>query len=1640
MCSPTSGANSPDGDALHFRMINAKVTPMSASTSVNSNAFNFSSYVQHGVDPRTGQYTISLALPEIKSSSLAGPAMPLTLGFSPMNTLDVGFGVGWTLNLTEYDVRRRILSLGSGETFKVIGSGTQPTIAEKKLDTFHFHDEGDVLRVVHRSGTMEVLKRPMGTLRFARPEKVVGADGRALTLHYTTFGGEERLESIHDDTHELLRIERDNVTERVHVLIFPGEGPEGDPIARFTLHLDGQSRVNKVELPEGGASWRLAYKNIRGFHCLDEVWTPAGAHEVITYGDDGHRFPGDERDPIPRVTRHEVDPGFEQAPLIVEYSYSGTNFLGYGALTGWDPDGLDNLYNVTDDTFSYDTTTTLLSGSKPKRVVRRTYNRFHLLSEESTTQGNCRKRLVTNYFCDLPENRHKPLSEQPPYCQLPMQVDTHWELTDDSRISRTETSSKQFDEHGNLTEEVNTDGTREVTEYYPAEGESDLCPRDPDEFVPTVKSRTIYPADTGHGTAPIVRTDYTYRDMPTLPWDYGTYFLAEVSQVLSVDQGEELKRTETVYYDDVDDPLRFARKRTSTETINDTKSVTAFSYERRLSEVAGEEVLETTETLTGFDGNSQTITAQLSLRSGQPRVMRGLEGIEVRRSYDTLNRITSETISPGTEFVASFTHAYHLVGGDGDPQAWKISTDLKGVQTMTRMDGLSRTVLERRQDVDAAFAAGRSIANAPFRDTYRAHYNDRGDLESETHIDWLIDEDKPLTTTYDYDDWGEDVRTTRPDGVVEVSERTPFGEDGPIERTWLESARDPVQKTQLRVHYYNHFGKVHTEEHLDDGGNVVFSLQHVFDGLGQSIEQHEQFDGQERITKTTYDALRRVTATTLPNGATVGRLFAAHSGDEHPVELRVKPANVNLPEVVVGTQTFDGLERLVSRTVGGRTEGFDYEGGRLLPKSRTTAAGKLIELTYEEQLGEAPREIIAPDDRATFTYDKRSGAMLGADNERGHRGYLYSLTGELIQEKWQIGEQEPYVSDYNTSRMGRSISRHDQLPGTSRQSVTTTSHYDDAGRLERTEQGVVRAQIEYDELGRVQRTTTRNLLSRQILVKELGYDSLSREVLRTLRVDGQVFQVSQEWQGDGQLSRRTLKQDGRTHLDESFFYDRRSRLQRHACEGDQLPQDRRGNAISSQVFIYDDLDNITQCTTFYADGSNDIAVHGYSTVDPCQLISITHKHDSYPTLEEFTYDEDGNLCNDPDGHALSYDSLGRLLSMGGTDGTLHYHYDGHGELAGVLRSDGTQTLRFYQGYQLSHEVSGETVTHVLHADDIPLAYSAGDEITKTRLLLTNAVATVIAEARQSEVVTAAYTAYGESDGTLAFLLGFNAEPQQQGWYMLGRGYRAYSPYLKRFNRPDSESPFGEGGLNPYIYCQGNPVRFHDPSGHIVRETPEYYYPPPPPPPPPKPKKQGGGWMKWLGVAVAAVFMVYSAVTMPWSLGVSAPAMVTAIKGLALQGAALAMQVVGTVTEDPTLQMITMIGGMAAGIYGGILTAKGAAAGAAIIKSQKAASMNPVLHGKPRIVDPAGKANIPPPVAPSTNASKPLPTLINTDYLDPVPTIFPRANSTPLFRSRIPINRYADAFTSAPRLTFLNQSSLTTQRWVPGLRGFTQHTF
>lgn len=108
------------------------------------------------------------------------------------------------------------------------------------------------------------------------------------------------------------------------------------------------------------------------------------------------------------------------------------------------------------------------------------------------------------------------------------------------------------------------------------------------------------------------------------------------------------------------------------------------------------------------------------------------------------------------------------------------------------------------------------------------------------------------------------------------------------------------------------------------------------------------------------------------------------------------------------------------------------------------------------------------------------------------------------------------------------------------------------------------------------------------------------------------------------------------------------------------------------------------------------------------------------------------------------------------------------------------------------------------------------------LLATEVPGTVLYYLANDEPKTFSYMAYGHDplDCRRKPSVGFNGQLRTAlGLYLLGNGYRTFSPVLMRFHSPDSWSPFGEGEMNAYTYCSGDPINNSDPTGHMnVRKT------------------------------------------------------------------------------------------------------------------------------------------------------------------------------------------------------------------------------
>lgn len=176
--------------------------------------------------------------------------------------------------------------------------------------------------------------------------------------------------------------------------------------------------------------------------------------------------------------------------------------------------------------------------------------------------------------------------------------------------------------------------------------------------------------------------------------------------------------------------------------------------------------------------------------------------------------------------------------------------------------------------------------------------------------------------------------------------------------------------------------------------------------------------------------------------------------------------------------------------------------------------------------------------------------------------------------------------------------------------------------------------------------------------------------------------------------------------------------------------------------------------------------------------------------------------------------------MGKLDTPLcHYRYDALDQLVGLAPALQANTQRFYAQDKLATEIRGqESHTIIQHADQLLAQQRRQSTTVNTRLLLADRHRSIL-HILDTQAHLLNYTPYGYRpvEHRTSSLLEFNGERRDPvtGHYLLGNGYRAFNPILKRFNSPDNMSPFAEGGLNPYAYCMGDPINHADPTGHFI---------------------------------------------------------------------------------------------------------------------------------------------------------------------------------------------------------------------------------
>lgn len=1191
-----------------------------ATEGIHSNAFNFLSFLTAGVDARTGTYTCSLSLSQLQANSLSGPAVPIVLAYNPLQTRDVGFGLGWSLQLSSYEPIGRKLTLSTGDSYKADKTSSAFGIRDQKLKSFTVAvDTGDTLRVEHKSGLVEILSNPNGAFKEWLPTTLHTAEGRTLSLKYalspTTFMF--NLSEVSDATQRLLLVEPKTPTVAYTALTLWPDDPEKKLVVRLYLL---NSEVIRVELllKDASPSWRFEMGTVADVRVITAMEPPSGGKDFLTYKADGLPLPvGGPVAYLPVVAKHIHAPGQGQPAVTRDYEYSSNNYLGWGAPgLSWTDEG-DNLYKVLVD-YEYSTveSQTVGSGSNPQ-VLRRTtrrYNRFHLLTGEEVRQGTKLQIKNIQYY----EQPGLPFASQPAQCQLPKRSEVIYR---DGTAERSEVTLTEFDEYGNPTQTTLPSGAVETTSYYPVTGEGALCPPDPLGFVRSIKRKSLTPAP-GYATAPTLSTVYRYSALKSLRTGGKDFLVLDSEELFEGDTSRSV--TARLYENQPADQLLHGRLKTETVTLNGKTTTASFSY------VLADKQLRTTSILSGDDGTTAQTIEALDALTGQQTEARGDDGVTLRTTHDVLGRLVSEAVAPGTVHVATKSYEYVLAAATNDAIESYV-TDASSALTVTRFDGLGREVLITVQDID--------VIPPVTREVYRAEYDALGQRVAEVRTDWFAGIPQELTTRYTYDDWANLASTIGPDGVVSRSESDPIKR---TESQWIEGAGKVVVTNNV-------LEKPDKEERFSKDGVLEGTTLYVYDGLGRCIRQT---DAEERVSAFTYDFAGRLLSTTLPDGAVVSKTYAPHSTDDLPVTIHIKSAGAYPLDYLAGQQTYDGLSRLTSVSVAGRIQAYSYVAGQIQPASQKTPLGNVIKFEYEPALNNqlVSRTVEQNPDTstsATYTYDNVHAQLLQAatpDENLYGQSLSYYPSGLLKQEDWATGG---YSAKYQYSLAGLPTSYIDVF------GQEQKTFYDAAGRVSKVTNGEVQADFSYTPLGQLLSTVTQDTSANPVrsLTTALEYDDFGRETQRTFTISGepQPQLLKQRFDRTDKLVQRTLLAGSSVLRDEAYTYDLRGRLVLYACTGPEAPVDAAGKTLVSQAFVFDALDNIRTLTTVFVQGAGtatNVATYAFDNPDKTQLSSVAHTHADYVAQNvALRYSADGHQLNDEQGRTLDYDALGRLISV-----------------------------------------------------------------------------------------------------------------------------------------------------------------------------------------------------------------------------------------------------------------------------------------------------------------------------------------------------------------------------------------------------------
>jgi len=949
---------------------------------------------------------------------------------------------------------------------------------------------------------------------------------------------------------------------------------------------------------------------------------------------------------------------------------------------------------------------------------------------------------------------------------------------------------KVYDAVGNVVDEYTGNGLRHVHNVYDADGRLASSVIDPGGLNRT----TSYTYDADDHVLTQTLSDGTQSETTSYTYDADGGKLTE-----SVSTGTQTLTTSYTY---------------------DNRGIMTSQTDPRGNLAGADQSAFTTTTTSDELGRTVAVTGPpISIESNgnQPATTRPVS----RTGYDTFGNPTQNQDANGNITTTDFDKinrrtvvhypAYTTPGGTtiNPTESWTYDnagnqlshTDRRGQTSTYVYDGFNRVVAAYDPQL-----AGQNVAGVT-----TTTYDDIGNKLTSTNQDgavteWTYDDLNRVrtetddvrqpnssvvrdTTTYDYDDQGDQTYVQDPSGHVSTATFDAVGEqltstdaaNNATTYTYDAAGRqtgstDPLGRSWTRT--YDTAGRVVTANHYSHTGALLTTVSYGYDAAGNEITMTS---AAGNTTTTTYDAANRLISINEPiaPGATItttagydanGNMTRMTDGNGdttihtytswNTLASTIEPATTAQPNAAdrTWTTTYDAGGLSIGTTEpGGVTVSQTYDNlGRLTNESASGGDTSAAARAFGYDLAGQRTSLSTPTGNDTYTYDDR-GLLLTANGPSGSATVTYNASGLPTQRTDAAGTVTVTYDNRNLPAM-----IHDTLSQATRtytyngDGQPTSIAISGAGGASSTQT------LAYDDLGRVTSDQLANASGTVTASYAYGYDANGNVVSQTVN----------------------------------------------------LPNN---PADGTHTYAYDQADRLTSWTT----PSGAATTYGWDNAgNRTQAGSATYTYNQRNELTggpqgSYTWDAEGNLTAITPGSGLAtsygYDGFNRMSSATQNGQSTTYSYDSFDRL---LTSNGTALT--YSGFAVKPASNGSQL-YVRSNDNALLAVSDGSSTSLAGIERHHDL-TYLAQPDGSVGANQFFDPFGNVAGVSSSMnvaLGFQSDITDPTTGNIWMGARWYTPGDDTFLSQDTVT--GEitqpQSLNLYTYANGDPETFFDPDGH-----------------------------------------------------------------------------------------------------------------------------------------------------------------------------------------------------------------------------------